>query len=77
MTEVHFLVNRKQKDKKGLGNSGVVMYTFNPRTREVEAGGSQSLSPDWLKHCIPGQSGVILSNTDLRRKRRSREQGKS
>lgn len=58
MTEVHFLVNRKQKDKKGLGNPEVVMYTFNPSTGEAEGGGSQSLSPDWLKHCIPGQSGL-------------------
>jgi hypothetical protein len=35
------------EDEKGQGKPSVVVHTFNPSTREAEAGGFLSLRPAW------------------------------
>ena len=47
---------------KGLRNMknepGVVAHTFNPTTREAEAGGFLSSRPAWSTEWVPGQPGL-------------------
>jgi hypothetical protein len=37
---------------------GMVAHTFNPSTREAEAGGFLSSRPAWSTKWFPGQSGI-------------------
>lgn len=44
--------------KKQRMSQVVVVYTFNPSTREADPSESLSVRPSWSTKCIPGQSAL-------------------
>jgi hypothetical protein len=64
---------------KGVSCQALVAHSFNPSTREAEAGRFLSLRPAWSTECDPGQPGLhreTLSQTscppqEKKRKKRS------
>jgi hypothetical protein len=46
----------------------VVVHTFNPSTREAEAGGFLSSRPAWSTEWVPGQSGLYRKTLSQKKK---------
>jgi hypothetical protein len=55
---------------------GVVAHTFNPSTREAEAGGFLSSRPAWSTKRVPGQPGLYretLSQKNQKQKKKKKK----
>ena len=58
----------------------MVAHTFNPSTRETEAGESLSLRPAWSTEGVPGQPGLhreILSRKQTNKKTQNKQKNKT
>jgi hypothetical protein len=53
-----------------------VVHTFNPSTREAEAGGFLSSRPAWSTKWVPGQPGLHRETLSQKKKKWEREEGK-
>jgi hypothetical protein len=56
---------------------GVVTHTFNPSTREAEAGGFLSSRPAWSTKWVPGQPGLQRNPVSRNQKRKKKKKRKS
>jgi hypothetical protein len=55
----------------------VVAHTFNPSTREAEAGGFLSLRPAWSTKWVPGQPGLYRETLSRKQKQTNKQQKKN
>jgi hypothetical protein len=56
---------------------GVVVHTFNPSTREAEAGEFLSLRPAWSTKWVPGQPGLHRETLSQKTKQNKTKQNKT
>jgi hypothetical protein len=61
---------------KNKAKPGVVAHTFNPSTREAEAGGFLSLRSAWSTKRVPGQPGLYRETLSQKKKTKKKTKKK-
>jgi hypothetical protein len=61
-----------KKKKKTVNRQAVVGHTFNPSTREAEAGRFLSSRPAWSTERVPGQPETTQRNSALKKTKQNK-----
>jgi hypothetical protein len=76
---VTYITTSGPGDKKIKGSRAVVAHTFNPSTREAEAGGFLSSRPAWSTELVPGQPELhreLLTRKNKQTKNKTKQTNK-